>query len=232
MNQQNLRQLHFTPDIVKQGLLGEYRFDEQGGAYLRDYSGNENHGILGNSLAPNSNWPIRIANGYFFDFDDLVELPANIRNALSISKEYTIQIVGLVNNFKTTSTFFANTISSSDRMGIGNLTTGIIRYGHYADGNYKTPMGAGINVSQYCHISAGFKNTSELLFNNSLATIINVATSSTIVGCRFGLRTNNDLGLIGVISFALIYSRKLNYFEQQQNYQAIKNIMKKRGIHL
>jgi len=232
MNQQRLLQPTFQQDIVRQGLFAEYHFDEKSGAYLLDYSGNNNHGILGNSLAANSNWPIRVPVGYHFKDDDFVELPLTIKNLLTKNGEFTVEIVLEIFTAQAIQIILASSLNSTDRFTI-NGTINKIRHNLYNGITYVNTEATGYVEKSPCFISTKMSNQfTETMVNKNMSVSSIGSNASATSACRFGLRTDNTLGLIGIISYASFYNRKLTSNEQNHNYNAVKNIMKKKGIYL
>jgi len=234
----------FTPiikgntSIAKTELFVEHRFDEGSGQVLNDYSGNGNNGQLGSTTGNDSNDPHWNLRGLSFLDDDFIIMAAAIRDVVKKNLPYTIEIAAKFNSLKPGSqTLFSSTVSSVDRMGVTTGSTSypdaILKAGHYNGVIYKCKNSCPIVGEEPFYISFSYNELLSTMHKNSLVqegtknppTTTNVRT---VLGANVGLFNFFN----GEIYYFLLYSRFLTQVEKYRNYQAVKTILKQRGVLL
>jgi len=211
-------------DIVQDCLLEEYRFEESIGEILIGYK----NGYNGTSGTGN-NKPTPTPNGWLFFVDDYVDLPSQIKDALSVEKSFTTIFAGMLK---------ANTVLSSvkavdDRLNI-NVTTA---YPKTIRGNlFKTVNYSRAGQEFNSNVFNVFTYTSEgdkakfFINKDNFRNGITASSAGTTLGCRIGLRPIGSIGLEGILSHMLIYTRVLTDSEILRNYRVLKNTLKLRGV--
>jgi len=219
-------------------LVAEYRFDELTGDVLLDYSGNGNHGAFGLGNAR----PERTSTGITF-FDDYITLPNAVRDALSVSKEFTVITAGLVG--KSGGSVLGSAISATDRF-ILNASPGMVTSLSPYLKNMRGCLNTGTTtVTQFAKASGSFDVYSTSIFTycynptflkgkmiigNELYGNVSAANPSNIIGCRIGAQTSGAPFLVGTLYYMLIYSKFLNNSLIRKQHRVIKKILKHRGV--
>jgi len=230
-----------TLDIVRTGLGAEYRFDEDAGQILHDYSGNGNHLYLGSTPLPDVNDPAWVTQG--LSFNGTVTYPlstsavppqlANNPSATLLAIFY--QKVPLSRNYPTL--VYVGGWSSGGFSFSSPSTSGAtsIIYG-CAMANY-----SGWSVADVASLGVIPNNTfimTTATFDTAhIFTYLNkkqIGQYSLPAGVYYPPTTGITIGcsFYGYISYACVYNRALSASEVAQNYNALKAKLAPRGVIL
>jgi hypothetical protein len=227
--------------LVRSGLLAEYRFNEGAGQVLHDYSGNNNHGMLGSSVGSDTNDPTWATTGTTFTTDDYIVLPAILagKSAATILIAYyaasgNTAAAGLLapgSSDNTNSNFaislrkgagdYLNLRASdgTNRAGVDSNGVSVIEAGYYL-GIAKYAAGVSLSVGRYPNLMSTTTSSVPPLLNTNTTKLMYIGTYAGVY-------------LTGEVYYVMIYGRVLTNAEITQNYNYLKGyLLRERGISI
>jgi hypothetical protein len=224
-------------DIIRAGLVAEYRFDEYsrvpGSTILFDYSGNGFHGTFGAAGAK----PTLTAQGISFDGGDYITCPQIglgtgplsiicAMKANNTTSSYTI-ISNAALIFNENLTLYTRT-DSNGYVALCVNPAGIYKVISMGD----TPS----KITNPVIISAVYDgSTSYIQFNNEprqTESPASAAVARTATNLIIGKELTPFSGFNGTIYYLCLYNRYLSQIEANINFEYIRNILKMRGVSL
>jgi hypothetical protein len=238
--------------LIRQGLVAEYRFNEGSGQILYDYSGNNNHGMLGSTTGSDTNDPTWGSTGATFTTDDYIRVGA-VTSGGATQNMYMCCIVFYSASAISKSTTGQALFNMSDCpgterswVGIGNTTTGLndeIISVIYPSGSHGTGWcdGSGTlaggwhilifvwnGVTYDIWVDAVKKTTTA----GSSGHAALAPLSDIYIGAREGAGATGVF-FTGSIAYLSVYNRALTQSEITQNYTYLKGyLLRERGISL
>jgi hypothetical protein len=226
--------------LVRSGLVAEYRFNEGSGQVLHDYSGNNNHGVLGSTTGADTNDPTWTGKGASFTTDDYI----SGTNILGLSK-YTIFAVvsptstsgwGCICGKNTGSSAGAGKSGFFLRRGGGDLN--LQQYDSNGDLCSATKTNA-LSVSSWCmaigvcdgiNVYCGTANSPLAKSSESMGTVAPNNTLNVRVGAY---AYTESIFWEGSVAYFAMWNRALTQAEINQNYAYLKSyLLRERGIVL
>jgi hypothetical protein len=214
-------------DIVRAGLLADYRFDESVTETLTDYSGNGKSAQLGSAAGVDSNDPLPNGQYYQFMTDDYIKTPIQF-----VTFPYSVDFV----------VSFGNPSKEGGCL-IGTGLTHAIMFtaGRYLNFTSTVDYRKGIHTSQFApnqfyHITVVYRDIRDLSIYKDGVDVTSdgddywtSATTTFEIGSR-----NSGASRIGSAQFAYVlpYSKALSSAEVAQNHSYLKNKLTQRGILL
>jgi hypothetical protein len=217
-----------SDDIVSQGLLAEYRFDELSGQILYDHSGNNNNGQLGSNAGTDSNDPTPRGNGFTFDGNDYISLPylLNPANGITIgvvakatlgSSSQQILISQKDGTYTGKSLIYIND-QASDAIGFNNS-------------GGSTPTTFFVSNNTVFHAALSIATSYQFLINGNIVksgdAIMAAGDGTFLIGVA---KTGTGSFFSGTMYYLYVYNRPISYSEYLINDCVIKNDLIRRGV--
>ena len=227
-------------DIVRQGLVAEYRFDAGSGQWLVDYSGNGNHGQLGSTPLSDVNDPSWTAQGLSFvaassQYVDCGAFPTLGLGSFSVD---------LVVNSTSVAQFPLTNASGISMSGFGFVAGGSLAIpGTYQfrvnDGTHgQVSVNSSVVILGYVHVTGVVDRVTNMIY---LYINGNLIGSISLTGINLSLAGSQNIcfGKRGITyytgqdNYCMIYNYlALTAAQVRQNHQALKQILIPRGIFL
>jgi hypothetical protein len=230
--------------LVRSGLVAEYRFNEGSGQVLHDYSGNNNHGVLGSTTGADTNDPTWTGNGAYFVTDDHID-PGTAEVAVSGAAGATVMCVCSRSASGVRHEMFEFRRSTGGtRLALAFLDTNVVRFQCGAT-SVRTIATTNTYTSTAYHCITGCANIpgdvmsiqvdQEAAISGSAAFELAAFDSGSDYKGRIGAAGGNVPGnyFNGTIAYLAIYNRVLTQAEISQNYAYLKSyLLRERGIAL
>jgi hypothetical protein len=222
--------------LIRQGLVAEYRFNEGSGQILYDYSGNNNHGMLGSTTGSDTNDPTYTREGASFTTDDYIACPNISTINTTITVFYTPQITtatgsGTLFSFTTGATTFGGIMFSA---GTSAWEDEVITY--FNNGG-KTAYRAGTVAAGWHILVTRWNGTKYDLILDGVNLVTSVDGTPALVtdgtAYKIGTRSTPAVYLSGVVAFHAVYNRSITDAEESRNRAYLKSyLLRERGIAL
>lgn len=217
----------FESNVIKSGLVAEYRFNENKGQVLKNYSGYDKNGLI-----VNGDWNFK---GLSCNGDDYV----NLDGLLYDPSELTITII-FKRNVSVDSMVLFGHRDGTPLIQLTSQTDSEIRFQlRSSTSSLITISSTGLNTTDnFIHATGVFNKTKNL--HKLFVSNFNPTTDTTTFSDNF-ISTKQTLGATysaaaygaffnGIIASALIYTRALSDFEVKNNYMQLKNLLSVKGI--
>lgn len=224
-------------EVISNGLVAEWRFDDGSGQVLTDYTGNGHHGQLGSTTGSDTEDPTWTSEGLSFDGGDYVVVADD--SALSSTAGRTM--IAVVNFGSVGQQYMISKYDTGlDQRELALWTeNGSVVLNGSGDGTvFDQVTGNTTGLDGAWHMYTGRFDAGELaVFVDDTAdgtktvafSSLHDGTADMFIGDREG-----DLNrtLSGSMAYGLLYNRALTNTEVADNYAAVKDIVAGRGITL
>lgn len=213
-------------DIIKSGLIAEYRFDENKGQFLKDYSGYNKNGLI-----VNGEWNFKGLNcngDDYIQLDGLLYDPSELTVTTIFKRNTSVDSMVLFGHRDGTPLIQLTSQSDTEiRFQLRSSTSSLI-----------TISSTGLDTTNnFIHATGVFNKTKSLhkLFAGSFNPIVDTTTfSDNFISTKQTLCSTYAAGYAaffsGTIAYALIYNRALSTEEIKNNYLQLKNILSRKSI--